>query len=370
MNTSRAAAIGLIALGIARASFAQQPTVRLEDNPESGELVVVIGPVSLPSGGAYGHGAHGTVSPPVETVLLPFDGYLYGVAYELVDATGRLLPNDLLHHLNLIDPDHRELFLPISQRIVAVGRETGAQSIPWFLFGYPVSAGQRMVVSVMLHNPTSEDYKAVSVRFHLKYVKANRPWPLFSVYPFHIDVAFPVGDKSFDLPPGRSTWSYKGSPALPGRLMVVISHMHEYAERITLEDVTEGRLIWEGFPIKDAEGNLKGVTIGRLYRKLGVKIFPERVYRVTITYNNTTPDTLFRGGMGVVGGLFMPAGGVEWPKADTNDPLYALDRKHYLREVRGRFDVIVKQSEHEQAPETMPMHRHGRNPLGRDDRRD
>ncbi len=359
MNILRIALIGIAAVGLAVTTSAQEPTVRLEADVEKEEFVVVIGPVSLPAGGAHEHGAHGAVFPPVQTVRFPFDAYLYGFEYEVVDGTGRSLPYGVLHHMNHIDPDRRELFLPISQRIVAVGMETGSQSMPWMLFGYPVSAGQRMVVSVMLHNPTSETYEGVSVRFHLKYVKADGPWPLFDVYPFQLDVAFPVGDKSLDLPPGLSTWSYDGSPVLPGRLMVVGSHMHEYAKSITLEDITEGTLIWEGFPIQDVAGKLKGVTIGRLYWKFGVKIVPEHVYRVTITYNNPTPDTLFGGGMGLVGGVFMPSGDVEWPSANTDDPMYVLDRKHYLVEVRGNMDAIMKQMEGEKAPEAMPMHRHG-----------
>lgn len=359
MNIFRIALIGLAAVGLAVTTTAQEPTVRLEDDVEKQEFVVVIGPISLPAGGAHEHGAHGAVFPPVRTVRFPFDAYVYGFEYEVVDRTGRPLPYGVLHHMNLIDPDHRELFLPISQRIVAVGMETGSQSMPWMLFGYPVSTGQRMVVSVMLHNPTSEAYEGVSVRFRLKYVKADGPWPLFDVHPFQLDVAFPVGDKSLDLPPGPSTWSYDASPVLPGRLMVVGSHMHEYAERITLEDATDGTLIWEGFPIEDEAGNLRGVTIGRLYWKFGVKIVPEHVYRVTITYNNPTADTLFGGGMGLVAGVFMPSGDVEWPSANTDDPMYVLDRKHYLREVRGHMDAIVKQMEGEEAPEAMPMHRHG-----------
>ena len=48
---------------------------------------------------------------------------------ELVDETGRVLPPELIHHFNLIDPSHRELFLPIAQRMAAAagaGHHAGA----------------------------------------------------------------------------------------------------------------------------------------------------------------------------------------------------------------------------------------------------
>ncbi len=212
--------------------------------------------------------------------------------------------------------------------------------MPWMLFGMPVTRGQRMVVSVMLHNPTGEEHLGAALRIRLKYTKTGRPWPFFSVYPYQIDVAFPAGDKGFDLPPGVSTKSYDASPAVAGRLMVMGSHLHELATKIVFEDVTETKVLWEGFPVKGDDGELAGVTIGRLYRNFGVKIVPEHTYRVTVFYDNTTGETIPDGGMGVVAGVFMPSRGQDWPATDKSDPLYALDHDHYMRVVRGRYDEI------------------------------
>lgn len=346
----------ILAVAVTNPTFAQPPVVRVADNPESNELHFIVGPVSLPASAGHGHGHADAGRTLIDSVRMPFDASLYGFSYEVMDTSGRSLPTEMLHHLNLIDPEHRELFLPISQRLVAVGKETGAQSMPWLLFGYPVRAGQRIVVSTMFHNPTGEDHDGVIVLFRFQYVKKGRPWPLFRVYPFQIDVAFPAGDKDFDLPPGPYSHSYEGSPVLPGRIMVIGSHMHEYAESISLEDVTDDEVLWTGYPVKNPQGNLQGVTIGNLYWKLGAKIVPEHVYRVSITYNNPTPDTLYSGGMGVVAGVFMPAVETEWPLAEPNDPLYLLDRLHYLRQVSGRMDEIERELQGE--AESMPMHHH------------
>jgi hypothetical protein len=323
-------------LGGVQTALAQESQVTIEDL--GGEFLIEVGPVDLPAVADADHGHHG-IFPPVETVAVPAHGYLYGFDYEVVDGQGNQLPTAIVHHFNLIDPDHRELFLPISQRMMAAGKETGAQSMPWLLFGYPVYVGQRIVVSAMLHNPTGAEHRGVSLRIRLRYVGVGRPWPLFEVYPFQLDVAFPAGDKSFDLPPGRSSQSYEASPAMEGRMMVIGSHLHENATNIQFEDVTTGELIWEGFPVED-EGELVAVTIGRLYRKGGVKVFPDRTYRVTVFYDNPTEEAIADGGMGVVAGVFMPSRGGAWPRVDVGDPLYALDRQHYLQVVRGRYDII------------------------------
>ena len=355
----RVLAVAALLLGVTRMGTAQEPTVELVHDEAGREFVVVIGPVDLPAGGMAaeevdgqgamqemgghgGHGGHGgAVFPPVTEVSFPAAVYLYGFDYEVLDARGEPLPTELVHHLNLINPDFRELFLPISQRMLAVGKETGAQSMPRLLMGYPVPGGTRMVVSAMLHNPTGETHAGVSVRVRLKYVKVGRPWPLMNVYPFQMDVAFPAGDKAFDLPPGESTWSYEASPAMAGRIMVIGSHLHENATGIRFEDVTENRVIWEGRAITDEGDKVVGVTIGRLYRTGGAKITPDHVYRVSVTYDNPTADTLYAGGMGVVAGAFMPARAQMWPRAPLQHELYLLDRAHYLRQVHGRYEMIA-----------------------------
>ncbi|HXV85789.1 MAG TPA: hypothetical protein VD793_03770 [Gemmatimonadales bacterium] len=313
---------------------------RLIDDEERGVFVVAVGPMEIPHMGHHDAG-HAGIFPPVGTVTIPRDAYLYGFDLEIVDGQGRRLPQELLHHLNVIDPVHRELFLPIAQRMLALGTETGPQSMPRMLFGYPVAAGQPVVMSVMMHNPTGEHYVGVELRLILKYVPGGRPWPFFSVYPFQLDVAFPAGDKGFDLPPGAWSKSYQASPSMEGRLMVVGGHLHPYSTSLKLEDVTDNQVIWEGRPIEGPEGRLGGVTVGRLYWKLGARVTPDHVYRVTVTYNNPTGDTIPNGGMGLVAGVFMPSGSAEWPLADRANELYELDRKHFMREVRGRYGELV-----------------------------
>ncbi len=323
---------------------------------EGNRFAITIGPVDLPAAGEHSHGAHGGVWPPVAEVQIPGHGYVTGFEWEIVNASGEQMPRAVLHHLNLIDPRHRELFLPISQRVAAVGNETQDIKLPGFFLGYPVMAGQPIVVSAMMHNPTGAELNDVYVKFYLNYTPTGRPWPLFDVFPFQLDVAFPAGDKSFSIPPGVSTWSYDASPAMPGRLMGIGGHLHPHAVNITFSDVETGEVIYEGLPIPGEGEELGGVTIGKLYLRGGEFISPEKTYRVSVTYDNPFPDSLPEGGMGVVGGIFMPTGGYPWPTADVSDELYQLDRNHYLRALQGKMDEIMAQSAGDPLPPAEDEH--------------
>lgn len=351
------AAAGL-ALCVASASplaARQQDTAatRLVNDPAHHQLVITIGPVEVPAhslmsppgpGGHEAHDAHGAVYPPLGIVHIPFDGYLHSLRYDLVDASDSILPHAYLHHLNLNDPDHRELFLPIARRMVAVSKETPALEMPPELMGYPVEHGQHIVVSGMLHNPSDEDLHGVTIRVTIGYTLASEGKPEYAVLPFHLDVAFPAGEKSFDLPPGRHSWSNEGSPAVPGTILGIGAHYHDFVEHIAFEDVTAGEILWVGCPIFGPPGQVERSTIGRMYEHyeavLGIPITPEHTYRVTVTYNNTTRDTIPSGGMGVVAGVFTPDDGVTWPALDRMSALYRLDERHFMREIAGRWNEI------------------------------
>jgi hypothetical protein len=288
------------------------------------ELLLELPPVDLPAGTV--------VDEPASVGEFPVNGSIYALHAELVDETGRHLPAEMLHHMNVMDPSERELFLPISRRILASGMETGEIRFPWLLFGAPVRAGERILANAMIHNPTTVGYRGVRVRLVLSYVPEHRPWPLFSVVPWQLDVAFPVGDKSFDLPPGHSERSYEGSPAVEGKLVVIGGHMHQYGRTIEFWDATTGKMLWHGEPAPAPPGEPSAVPVAKLYSLggLGMRITPTHRYRVRVIYENPTTHTISNGGMGVVGGLFMPDRKAVWPPTNQSDVLYQEDLRHFM----------------------------------------
>ncbi|HET7250030.1 MAG TPA: hypothetical protein VFI79_09300 [Gemmatimonadales bacterium] len=327
------------------------PPARVEVHSDRHEVVIELAPVDLPAmshmdmaamSGMAGmnmdeHSAHNPVYPPVMGVDLPLTGWMSGFRIELVDSAGRPVPSELLHHYNLIDPNHRELFLPISRRVLAAGSETGAVRMSRWLMGAPFIRGDRLVASAMLHNPTMQSYSGVRTRLILTYSADGHWYPLLRAYPWQFDVAFPVGDKSFDLPPGRSEKFYEGSPAVAGKIVGIGGHVHDHADSLVLRDITSGAVIWRAVPITDSTGHVVAMPIKKFIgiTGIGVKIVPAHRYRVTVFYDNETGQTLPDGGMGVVAGLFAPAPDATWPVADETDSLYTSDLRHALRMGEG-----------------------------------
>lgn len=323
------------------------PAAEIHVYPDRHEITIDLGPVDVPAGMHHEampgmampgmnmseHSAHNPVYPPVMGVDLPLSGWMSGFRVEMVDTEGHQLPSDLLHHYNLIDPNHRELFLPISRRVLAAGSETGPVKMARWLFGAPFTQGERLVANAMLHNPTMRSYTGVRTRLILTYTDVGHWYPVLRAYPWQFDTAFPVGDKSFDLPPGRSEKFYEGSPAIPGKVVGIGGHVHDHADSLVMRDVTAGADIWSARPIADSTGHVVGMPQKKFIglTGIGARLIPEHRYRVTVYYNNPTGQRLEDGGMGVVAGLFQPAKDVTWPVAVTTDSLYVRDLRHYLR---------------------------------------
>ena len=74
------------------------------------------------------------------------------------------------------------------------------------------------------------------------------------------------------------------------------------------------------------------MPVGKLYslKGLGMPITPSHRYRVRVIYENPTGQRIRDGGMGVVGGLFMPDRKATWPATDPNDSLYQKDLRHFI----------------------------------------
>jgi hypothetical protein len=288
---------------------------RLPGEPYTIEL----GPFTLPPN--VGH--YGFRQPDPLAMKLPVDGWLRGLSYELVDEKGERLPKQLLHHLNLIVPERRELFSQIMLRIGAAGPETAPYTLPAFM-GYRVHPGDSLLVIAMLHNPTSNDYQAVRLRVRLQ-VSQGMPWlhPI-SIQPVYLDVMPPAGDHVFDLPPGRSQKSWEGRPAVAARLFAVGGHLHRYGTTLRFEDVSTGKVIWDARPKLDAKGEVEGMPIN-YFLPFGIELFPDHVYRLTAEYDNPTGRVLVEGGMGALGGIVRPASGIEWPTVARNDSVYQHD---------------------------------------------
>jgi hypothetical protein len=277
-----------------------------------------IGPVELTTGMEH-------LRLPIQLAVFPVDGWIHGFEVEMVDGQGNAIPMDLLHHVNFIDPDKRELFSTIARRVMAAGRETLREKLPG-LIGYPVSDGDRMLIASLFANNLADDYldAHLIVRFYYSTESDGFVQPR-DVYPFYLDVMGPIGGKDFPVAPGKTVRHWEGKPAVDGRILGIGGHLHDHASKLMLVDMTTGKTVWEAEPEVNAEGRVTGVPSGSFMWTLGRKIFADHTYRISVEYDNPLDVPAPDGGMGAIGGVVWVGKNTEWPEFDRGDDMYVAD---------------------------------------------
>lgn len=297
-------------------------------------LTLEVGPIRLGPAGADAM----AVTPP-RALALPIDGWLRGVSVDVVDGMGRLLPRALLHHMNLIAPERRDLFSPIMLRVGAAGPETAPIELPRML-GYRVRRGDSLLVTAMLENPGAAALNDVRVRVRLAYTRADAWLAPVGVFPLYMDVMPPAGVHAYDLPVGRSERSWEGRPAMRGRILALGGHLHRYGVELRFADVTANELLWAAVPVRDPSGEVRSIPSESFLGRLGIPIRPDHTYRLTAVYENPTGRVIPDGAMGALGGVFQPAPGATWPAVSRADSQYRLD----LRVTYDAGDMTHKMS--------------------------
>lgn len=304
------------------ASAQEGPSLRIREDIGRGELIIELGPLALPAGAGH----HEVAQPAAQRARIPLEGWIHGFRIELADRDGNAVPQQVLHHVNVIAPEQRELFSQIMLRVMAAGQETAPAILPKFV-GYRVREGQELLVTAAFHNPTPTAYDDVVLRVHMPFTRATAWLAPLSIVPFYMDVMPPASVHAYDLSAGRSERSWEARPAVAGRILGVGGHLHRFGVALRLEDVTAGKVIWEAKPILDDAGGLVGMPVKRFFLRLGVPVRPDHLYRLTAVYENPTGEMIPDGAMGALGGVFLPARGVVWPPADPDHPEYLLDVK-------------------------------------------
>ena len=310
-----AAAVLCGAPALASASAQQGAgAMRVYHDRARGELVIESAPVDV--GGA----AHAQV-PPAQAPA-PVGGWLHGYTVDLVDARGRTVPQRLLHHVIVMVPGRRGLFNPIMLRLVAASHETPAVHLP-ALVGYRLRRGDPLRIAGMLHNEGADAFRGVRVRVRMP-LRGEDAWvrPV-AIVPFSMDV-MPTGTaRAWDLPPGRSQRWWQGRPAVAARILGIGGHLHRYGVALRLEDVTAHALLWEGRPVRRADGQVASMPTHTFLRPVALR--PDHVYRLTAVYENPTGRAIPGGGMGAAGGAVIPADPARWPAVDPRDREFQLD---------------------------------------------
>ena len=177
------------------------------------------------------------------------------------------------------------------------------------------------------HNDTGKDLDDVYLKVTMLWTPKNQnPQPANSM-PVYFDVNLTVGgSNTFDVPPGRSEKAYEFTLPVGGRLLGVGGHMHDYGVRVRLMDAENGKEITEVAATRDSAGK-----VSKMERHLfgvrgeGVKLKANHRYRVVGEYDNPTGETLVKGAMAHMVGLFVPDDMSRWPKIDPANADYQRD---------------------------------------------
>ena len=268
---------------------------------------------------------------------VPADVWIHGYEIQLFDCDGNRITTPLLHHITIIAPELRELFSPVMLRVAAAGAETGKVRVKDWI-GMPMRKGSTFTVNAMLQNPTAHEIHGLRVRVVIAATSQRRNPDAMAAYPFHVHAGSGLeSGPDFDLPVGVSMHTWEGKPAVSGKLVGLGGHLHNYGTALRFEDVTTGEVLFASVADYDSTGAVMDVRRSE-FDKRAVKIHADHTYRVTATYNNPTGQPIARGGMGIVGGMIIPAGRNAWPAADETDALLVADRDRQPKEMLAKAE--------------------------------
>lgn len=298
-----------------------------------------LGPFTVPAGGHQHHGPHAhSGMAPFLTFDWPTDGWLRGVSLKLTDGNGRELSRRMIHHINLVNLDRRQLLYRAPERTIALGQETEDIRLPATV-GVPISAGTQMGVVLAWHNPEHEAIPDVTVELTVEWLPTNQaPRPL-DVLPVYIDVVDPIASPvDFDLPAGPQQFSAEFVMPLDGRIIGIGGHLHDYGTGLTLDEVHDGKASRKAALETKLDELGMLISVERKYpgiRGSGIRMLAGRRYRITGNYDNTSGAAIEKGAMVHLVLLLAPDRLSEWPALQRDDPEFVRDLK-FLEEGMDR----------------------------------
>jgi hypothetical protein len=306
-------------------------TVRV-DSAKS-EVVVTVGPVTIPPSEYAHHGADRN-----RYFEWPVSGWVRGFRIDLVDSTGALLPRSLLHHAGMANLDRRQLAYPLAERLFAAGPETSPAILPGSM-GLPLTAATRMSLYYALMNTGTEPVEGARLRITVMWTPATSN-KVTSIFPLFLDANSVLGQSStFTIAPGHSEKSSDFTLPEGGHLRALGAHLHDYASEIRLEDAVSGKVIARLGTKKSTDGHVESVDRTNFLLSLhGKRLAANHRYRVVAVYDNPTKAPV-KGAMGFLAGIFIPDDPSRWPAVDANDPIFQKDLASFSEDSAGMMSM-------------------------------
>lgn len=295
------------------------------------EVTIVTPASDLPDMSGMSDHSHSSVTP-VYKFQWPVNGWFRGFRISVIGADGTELSHRLLHHMIMVNYDRRQLLYEAAERLWGAGLETGSFALPKTI-GVPVQAGSQLGLYIAWHNATGADIRGARLKIVMLWTPTNQnPRPV-DVLPMYFDVNLTVGgDNEFDVPPGRSEKSFEFSLPTEGRILGVSGHLHDYGREVRLEDAESGKVLTRVESKLRPDGRIRGME-RHLFGVAGegLRLRANHRYRVVAVYDNPTGETLVKGAMGSLVGIFAPRNMAAWPAIDTADTTYQRDLRFLSR---------------------------------------
>jgi hypothetical protein len=301
---------------------AQADSATVEVRREHREVVITIGPLTIPNlGKAHSHGGMSAHETRLYRATWPVKGWLRGFRVELYDSAGHRLSRRHLHHVSMVNLARRQLLYPAFERILGASQEQASFRAPATI-GVPLEPGMTLGTFIGWHNDTGHEITGVHLVMRMQYLPSNwMPAPT-EIRILWMDVSYRSGaTDAYDLPPGPSSKSYEFTLPIGGRVLVVGGHLHDHATYLRLEEVESGKVLIELKPRTDSTGRLKSVP-RKVYGVVGdgLRLRANRLYRLRADYDSPAPTVLKKGAMALMAAAFVPDDPSRWPALDLADP--------------------------------------------------
>ncbi len=260
-------------------------------------LVVTLGPLDLPA-----HTDHAAMSQPAPQILeIPFEGWITAYHPSLTDEHGSQLPTGILHHVAFWNISRADFLCPSKpEHIFGAGGEMNDwPALPGF--GYRVHKGDRIRVTGMFHNPTTQSYAAAWLQVTMEYQPETAG--LKSVYPAWFDVE-KCGTSTFYLPPAGISLQAQIPLSFSGRLLGVGGHMHDYGERLVLVDATQKKPIATLDARVDDDGHILSMPVSVFVDRGGFPL--KKGDEILVQAKYAKPRVANPEAMAIVVGYFLP----------------------------------------------------------------
>jgi hypothetical protein len=252
------------------------------------------------------------------------------------DGSGGVYSSRLLHHLNLLHLDRRQLLQPVYERLLAVGQETEGFALPRSI-GLRLDAGTPMAFEVMWVNQTGKDLRGVVLELTVLYLPENTSPRPRGIWPLVFDIGFSAGaTNAFDIDTGRTVHQREFLVPADGRLLGVGGHLHKFAESMELVEVSSGKVLVKLAAQVDAGGEI--LAVGRKLFGVsgeGLKLRAGQRYRVVAVYQNPGGRLLPMAGMAIMAGIFVPDKPSNWPSLDRSNAAFLADVAALKRKASG-----------------------------------